>query len=196
MTATISKGCPVGHDVLHVWQLSHLMAAVLHLQSHQRGWSHSTAEANLKTLYNRRWRPCQKTPDKLLKCWCCPWFERMWKLCILLLEINFGIRINFNLSSLHWNLIEEWKVCVKQDVKEWKMSKRPRNHWFSQVCQYIDFHLHNLKQDSMSHRALTDTYLVSKLRESNAEYKYNHAHSIYLSFMRISAKIRGKLRFS
>ena len=45
-----------------------------------------------------------------------------------------------------------------------------------------------LMQDNTSHRALTDTYLVSKLRKLNEKYNYKPAYSISQSFLQIFAK--------
>ena len=60
---------------------------------------------------------------------------------------------------------------------------------------YSGMKYQTLKEDITSYRALTDTYLVSKLQELNEEHNYNPSWSIYSRFPRISAKLRGKSRF-
>ena len=77
----------------------------------------------------------------------------------------------------------------------WKISCSLGENYINPSNMNSGMKIQTLKQDSKNHRALTDTNLVSKLQKLNAEYKYNPAYSIYLSFPRFFVKIRGKSRF-
>ena len=60
----------------------------------------------------------------------------------------------------------------------WKISCSLGENDIKQSNMNSGMKIHTLKQDSTSHRALTDTNLVSKLQELNAECKYNPTYSI------------------